>query len=95
LNKKMSLDERLDDRICDGLRQLLEKTLELGERSKELVPQSRLLGELPELDSMAVAQLLTAMESKFNIRIDDSQISADDFETLGSLVDFVKEHIQQ
>ena len=48
-----------------------------------------LFGHLPELDSMAVATVLTALEDRFGILIDDDEISAELFESVGSLADFV------
>ena len=49
-----------------------------------------MLGSIPELDSMAVVNVITAMEERFGITVDDDEISADTFATLGSLVGFVK-----
>lgn len=49
-----------------------------------------LFGALPELDSMAVATVLTEMEDKLGILIDDDDIDAEVFETLGNLVAFAQ-----
>jgi acyl carrier protein len=49
-----------------------------------------LFGALPELDSMAVAGLLTEIEDRFDILIDDEDIDGDTFETFGSLVAFAQ-----
>ncbi len=49
-----------------------------------------LFGALPELDSMAVAGLLTEMEDRLEIAIDDDDVDGDLFETFGSLIAFVK-----
>jgi acyl carrier protein len=49
-----------------------------------------LFGALPELDSMAVAGLLTEMEDRFGILIEDDDIDGDTFETFGSLVAFAQ-----
>ena len=48
-----------------------------------------LFGNLPELDSMAVATVLTALEDRFQILIDDDEVSGELFETVGSLAGFV------
>ena len=45
----------------DAVRGILEQTLSLGPRAAQLTPASRLLGAIPELDSMAVINVLTAM----------------------------------
>ncbi len=47
-----------------------------------------LFGALPELDSMAVATLLTELEDRLGIAIDDDEIDVDLFETFGALVRF-------
>lgn len=47
-----------------------------------------LFGALPELDSMAVATLLTELEDRLGISIDDDEVDVDMFETFGALVRF-------
>lgn len=79
--------------VLEDLRRLLRDTLQLGPRSQNLTEQSPLLGHIPELDSMAVVTVLTAVEDRFGFVIDDSEISADTFATLGSLADFVVQKI--
>ena len=49
-----------------------------------------LFGDLPELDSMAVAGLLTEMEDRLDIRIDEDEIDGDIFETYGRLLAFTR-----
>ena len=56
---------------------------------------SPLLGALPELDSMAVVGIITAMEETFGFSIDDDEISADSFETFGSLIAFVERKLNE
>ncbi len=51
---------------------------------------SELFGAIPELDSMAVAGLLTEMEESLDIIIDDDDVDAELFETFGTLVSFAK-----
>lgn len=72
------------------VRSLLGSTLQLGSRAESLVRESALLGSLPELDSMAVVTLITALEESFGIEVADDEISADTFATFGALVDFVE-----
>lgn len=73
----------------DNVKKLFAQTLQLGPRADALQVDSPLLGAVPELDSMAVVSLLTAMEEHFGFTVDDDEISADTFATLGTLVDFV------
>lgn len=69
--------------------QVLDEVLSLGGRAAEFQRDSALLGSVPELDSMAVVNLITTMEERFGIAIDDDEIDGDVFATVGSLVDFV------
>jgi acyl carrier protein len=79
----------------DQTRELLTDTLNLGEAGKHLSAESPLLGALPELDSMAVVSVIAALEDRFGIVIDDDDISASTFETLGSLAAFVEQKSAQ
>lgn len=77
----------------DDVRNILIDVLSLGEAGKSLDAQSALLGSIPELDSMAVVNLITALEEHFGIVVDDDEISAGTFETLGSLTAFVQQKL--
>lgn len=72
------------------VRNILAQSLQLGARADGLTSDSPLLGAIPELDSMAVVMILTAMEEHFGFSVDDDEISADTFETLGTLIAFVE-----
>jgi acyl carrier protein len=73
----------------ERLKAILRSALQLGERADALTPSSRLLGAIPEFDSMAVVSVLTMIEDEFGVTIADDEISAETFETLGSLTAFV------
>lgn len=49
-----------------------------------------LLGNIPEFDSMAVVSLINALEEAFGFNIDDDEISADIFESIATLCQFVQ-----
>lgn len=51
---------------------------------------SPLFGALPEFDSMAVAGLLTELEERLGIVIEDDEVDADMLETFGSLLTFAR-----
>ena len=72
---------------------ILRDTLNLGDRADKLTPDTPLLGGLPEFDSMAVVSVVTMIEDELGISIDDDELSADIFATVGSLVKFVSEKI--
>jgi acyl carrier protein len=71
------------------VRTILRDTLQLGERAAALRPDSRLLGAIPEFDSMAVVTVLNALEEALGIVVDDD-VTADTFETVGTLCAFVE-----
>ncbi len=66
----------------DEVRQLISEMLQLGDRLGKLGPDAPLLGSIPEFDSMAVVALISA-------HIADDEISAETFETLGKVYEFV------
>lgn len=71
------------------LRQILTDVLGLKPGvAAGLTTDSGLFGHLPELDSMAVAGLLTEMEDRLDIVIDDDEIDGELLETFGSLLFF-------
>lgn len=71
-------------------KKLIGQLLQLGPRADALTAESPLLGALPELDSMAVVTILTGLEEHFGFTVDDDEISAETFATLGSLAEFVE-----
>lgn len=75
----------------NDVKNVLIDVLNLGPAGEALTADSPLLGSLPELDSMAVVTLIGALEERFGIAVDDDDISASTFETLGSLAKFVEE----
>lgn len=79
------------DAIETRVRDLLRDVLALSQdRADAFDMDTPLFGALPELDSMAVAGLLTEMEDRFDILIEDDDIDGDTFETFGTLVDFAR-----
>ena len=76
------------------VKKILAQTLQLGPAIDTMTLETRLLGALPELDSMAVVTILTALEENFGFGVDDDEISADTFATLGSLTSFVDHKLQ-
>lgn len=73
----------------EAVRSVLRDALHLGDRAARLGPDTRLLGALPEFDSMAVVTVVTMIEDQFGLTIEDDELSADVFETVGSLCRFL------
>lgn len=69
---------------------LLDEVLSLDGRAQRFTPQTPLLGALPELDSMAVVGLLTALEERYGFVIVDDEISGGIFETVATFTAFVQ-----
>lgn len=69
------------------VRGVLRDVLALSpQRVAALRPETPLFGAMPELDSMAVASVLTEIEERMGVLIDDDDVSAESFATFGALV---------
>ena len=75
--------------VKEEVLRVLDETLSLNGRGLRFGRSTHLLGSVPELDSMAVVTLITGLEDRFSIVVDDDDIDGDTFATVGSLVDFV------
>lgn len=77
--------------IEETVRAVLRDVLGLSdERAAAFDDATPLFGALPELDSMAVAGVLTEIEDRLGILIEDDDIDGDTLETFGSLVTFAR-----
>lgn len=77
----------------EKVKKVLRDSLQLGKRVDAFTESTRLLGDLPELDSMAVVTVITALEEHFGFTVNDDEISADAFATVGSLSAFVDQKL--
>jgi acyl carrier protein len=77
----------------DDIRQLIGELLHLGDRAEKMSPDTPLVGSIPEFDSMAVVTLISALEERFGIWVADDEISAETFETVGKVHEFVLDKI--
>ncbi len=93
-----ALDSRPIDKpsLDNQLRAILGDVLGLGaQQLAEFDADTGLFGHLPELDSMAVAGLLTEMEDRLDITIEDDDIDAQMLESYGGLLDFTLEKVAE
>lgn len=74
--------------ITNEVINVLDEVLSLGGRAASFNRDTLLLGAIPELDSMAVATLITTLEERLGIVIDDD-LDGSAFATVGTLADFV------
>lgn len=77
------------DQVCSILEHNLG--LEAGDLKRESA--TLILGEIPELDSMAIVTVLNSLESHFGIIIEDDEVNTEMLATLGNLVDFIVQKI--
>jgi acyl carrier protein len=74
---------------------IVDRVLDMRGRGAALTASSPLLGHVPELDSMAVATLITSLEERFGFTIADDEIDGSAFQTIGTLVEFVNGKLAQ
>ncbi len=88
----MTVSHNLDGAALDlELKGLIADVLGLdSEQVQAFGPDSGLFGHLPELDSMAVAGLLTEMEDRLGIVIEDDDVDGEMLETYGALRAFAE-----
>jgi acyl carrier protein len=77
--------------VMDQVKMLLNDVLQLDGRASAWNENTPLLGNVPELDSMAVINVITALEEELGVTIADEDINADLFATVGTLARFVEE----
>ena len=70
--------------------QVLDEVLSLNGRALSFTRDTPLLGAIPELDSMAVVSLITALEERLGVSLPDDELEGSTFASVGSLIDFVE-----
>jgi acyl carrier protein len=84
-----AMDDGLE--VENTLRAVLADVLGLDpDRVAGFDESTPLFGALPEFDSMAVAGLLTELEERLGILIEDHEVDADMLETFGALLTFAR-----
>jgi len=76
--------------LIDDVKTVVGGALQIRDRVQGMDAAAPLLGAVPELDSIAVVNLITALEEHFGFTVADDEIGAAAFETLGSLTSFVE-----
>ena len=70
---------------------ILDECLSLKGRALAFADDTPLLGAIPELDSMAVISVITQLEERLGISVDDDEIDGATFASVGALVGFATE----
>lgn len=73
-----------------AVRDVVTTLLGIEDRAATLQPSTPLFGSIPELDSMAVLELISELEVRFGIEVREEEVTGDVFDTLGSLTDYVE-----
>jgi acyl carrier protein len=75
--------------IENSVRAVLRDVLGISaERASAFNAATPLFGALPELDSLAVAGVLTELEDRLGILIEDDEVDGEMLETFGALTEF-------
>ena len=72
-----------------GVSAAVAEVLEIKDRGGTL-DASTPLASMPELDSLAVLELVVELEQRFDITIEDDDVTAEVFDTVGSLAAFLE-----
>lgn len=76
--------------VIDEVKTVLGRTLQLGSKVTLMDETTGLFGSIAEFDSMAVVTVVTALEERFGFVVEDDEITADVFETVGTLSKYVE-----
>ncbi|MHB1373776.1 MAG: acyl carrier protein [Thauera sp.] len=79
----------MSDQIEKDVLSLLDEVLNLEGRALTFTADTPLLGEVPELDSMAVIAVIHEIEERFGIEVPDDEVDGNSFATVGTVVEFV------
>jgi acyl carrier protein len=84
-----------DSSTIEVVKVLIIETLGLTIRPESMTAKTALLNSIPELDSMAIVSLMGALETKFQIKLEDDDISGEVFETVESLASLVERKLAE
>jgi acyl carrier protein len=73
----------------DDVKSVIVGILGIEARADRIDGATPLFGAMPELDSMAVVELVVALEERFSVSISDDEITGEVFETVGALAAFI------
>ena len=77
----------------DRVRLLLVDLLDLGDRADQIDESTALFAAMPEFDSLAIVQVITELEESFGFEVQDEDVNADVFATVGTLSRYVDEKL--
>lgn len=74
----------------DLAKDLLRVNLQLGAQADTLTRDTPLMGNMPEFNSLTVVGIVAGIEEQTGSAVSDAEISAEIFETVGTLADFIE-----
>ncbi|THB66016.1 MAG: acyl carrier protein [Gammaproteobacteria bacterium] len=77
----------------EEVKKIIADILDIHDQIDEFDGDTPLLGHIPELDSMAVVSIISDAEEHFGISMDDDEITAEAFETIGSFAELVERKV--
>lgn len=89
----MTRSPEISRAIFEDVKSVVVVTLDIEDQADDFGPETRLYGNLPELDSLTVVKLIVALRKRFDIEIEIDEIVGDIFDTLGRLAAFVESKV--
>jgi len=77
--------------VLDVVAESLSCTIDV----RAMQAEDALLGALPELDSIGIVALITALENRFDIHFEDDDLDAEIFATVASLLAHINTRLEQ
>lgn len=62
----------------------------VGGAPERFTPDTELFGSMPELDSLALVELIVVIEERFDLEMHEADITMEVFGTVGSLADHLE-----
>ena len=77
--------------VLDVVAESLSCTIDV----RAMQAEDALLGALPELDSIGIVALITALEDRFDVHFEDDDLDAEVFATVASLLAHINTRLEQ
>ena len=90
----MTRSPEISQAIFEDVKAVVVVTLGIEDQADHLGPETRLYGNLPELNSLTVVKLIVAFRKRFGIEIKINEVVGDIFDTLGRLAAFVASKVR-
>ena len=81
--------------MVEDVKRMLAEILQQEGLLSNFGADTPLLGHIAEFDSMALVTMLASMEERYDIAIDDDEVSAETFATVGTVAEFLQSKIEQ